>query len=307
MRVTSNYQSRALTFSSERAQSNINQLQQQIATGKSVLKPSDDPAAAGKVIKLEQSLGQITQYERNATYAESRLSMEENSLAAMSNTLLSMRELALQANNDSIGHKDRLIILQEVDNLRDELFSLVNSKGPSGEYLFSGTEKTTPPYANDSIIHDYQGNESDQTVNIGVNDRIQIGTSARALMSIDVGDNTTDLFSTISNFQTTLNETYTTEERAAFHQSMATIIEQLDAAQTHITANRSSAGSQLARVESARENNGSVEFLLTQELENTQGLDFAEAISRLETEIQGLEAIQASYAKLSNLSLFNYL
>lgn len=306
MRVTSNYQSRTLSFNSQKTQSNIAQLQQQIASAKSLLKPSDNPAAAGKTIKLEQSLGQITQFDRNATYAESRLSMEESTLAAMGDTLMSMRELALEANNDSIGHKDRLIILQEVSSHRDELFSLVNSKGPNGEYLFSGTARTTRPYP-DSIIPQYQGNESNQTVNIGMNDHILVGTSGRALLSFDASGSNTELFTTIGNFQDALSEDYTVVDRDQFHQNMATIIAELDAAQTHITTNRSRAGNQLSRVESARENNSAVELMLTKELENTQGLDYAEAISRLEAEIQGLEAIQATYSRLKNISLFNYL
>ena len=306
MRVTNNYQSRTLSFSSQKTQSNIAQLQQQIASARSVLKPADNPAAAGKAIMLENSLGQITQHERNATYAESRLSMEESTLASMANTLMALRELALEANNDSIGYDDRQIILQEVDSHREELLALINSRGPNGEYLFSGTARTTAPYP-DAINPQYEGNESNQSVNIGLNNRLLIGTSGRALLNFENSGATTELLTTIGNFQTALNENTSVGDRVAFHQNMAMTIAELDAAHTHITTSRSNAGTKLSRIESARENNSAVELMLTKELENTQGLDYAEAISRLESEIQNLEAIQATYSRLKNISLFNYL
>ncbi len=306
MRVTNNYQSRTLTHNSEKAQGNIAQLQAQIASGLSVLKPADNPAAAGKSILLGQSLGQMEQYERNTTYAESRLNTEENTLSSIADTLLSLRELALQANNDTLGQDDRQILLQEINSRQEQLLSLANTKGPNGEYLFSGTARTTRPYPDPDDIQ-YQGNDSSQIVNIGLSNRISVGTSGRDLFNFSVDGQSKMLFTTMSDFQDTVESTVSVAARAEYHAKMADVIAQLDAAHTHITTKRSDAGSQLSRIDSAKENNAGVKLLLSTELENAVGLDYAEAISKMESEIQSLEAIQTTYARLKDLSLFNYL
>ncbi len=306
MRITHNYQARMFSANNQSTMNRISDLQNQIASAKRVLDPADDPAATSKSILVQQSIGQLAQYERNGTYAESRLSMEESAVASISNVITSLRELALQANNDALGDQDRQTLQQSAISLQNELRALVNSRGPNGEYLFSGTLRDVKPYP-DPATDQYAGNNSSQLVNIGLNNQIALGTSGAALTNFDISGSSKSLFTTISDLETTLGTPVTVPGRGIFHDQMAVIVEELDHAQNSVIAHRAQIGDRLARIDTASSSNGSMELLLTAELDTAEGLDYADAISRLESEIQSLEAIQSTYARIKDLSLFNYI
>lgn len=306
MRITHNYQARVFATNNQASMNRLAELQIQIASAKRVNDPADDPKATSKSILLEQSIGQVTQYERNNTYAESRLGMEESAIAAISDVITSIRELTLQANNDSMSDEDRQALLHGINGRADELHALVNSRGPNGEYLFSGTARDTQPYP-DATTNQYEGNDSVQMVNIGNNNQIALGTSGSELLNFDINGSSKAIFSTISDLQSALASPVSVAGRAVFHDQMGVILEELDAAQNQVNAERAGVGDKLARIDTARNNNSAVELLLREELDTTQGLDYADAISRMESEIQTLEAIQSTYARFKDLSLFNYL
>jgi flagellar hook-associated protein 3 FlgL len=62
--------------------SSLNNTQQQISTGKRVNKPSDDPVAAARILKLDQELARVETYQRNVNLADNRLKQEESALAS---------------------------------------------------------------------------------------------------------------------------------------------------------------------------------------------------------------------------------
>src|SRR3972149_6077890 len=80
-------------------QGQINKTQQQISTGKNVLKPSDNPSAAADIMSLEEAFARSVQYQDNAERASARLGVEEAALTNITDTLQRLHELALQANN----------------------------------------------------------------------------------------------------------------------------------------------------------------------------------------------------------------
>ena len=66
-------------------------------------------------------------------------------------------------------------------------------------------------------------------------------------------------------------------------------------------------GSRLNIVESQRSINEDFDFQLEVALSETRDLDYAEAISRFNAQLVSLQAAQQSYARVQDLSLFNYL
>jgi flagellar hook-associated protein 3 FlgL len=72
--------------------------QQQIASGKRIQSPADDPAGAVRALELERALSESAQYERNANIVSTRLSLEEKTLADAGDVLQRVRELTVQAN-----------------------------------------------------------------------------------------------------------------------------------------------------------------------------------------------------------------
>jgi len=144
-----------------RLQSNLAKTSEQIATGKKMLSPSDDPVGSARVLQLDQDIALMNQYERNIILLDSRLEQEEGVLNGVTATIQRVRELTVQAGNAAVySDSERVAIAQEINERMKELFDLSNSKDGSGEYLFSGFQGEKQPFIeNPGGGYAYQGDE----------------------------------------------------------------------------------------------------------------------------------------------------
>ncbi len=125
-----------------RAQMNIHDIQRQIATGKRIHKPSDDPAGTVEARALRQRLEDTLQFRRNIDNATLWTGAADLPLNGVVETLTRMKELVLDAVDDLEGHA---VYGDQIDGLLDELVSISQSK--LGErYLFSGFQSDQAPY-----------------------------------------------------------------------------------------------------------------------------------------------------------------
>ena len=139
-------------------QGRVSQTQLQLSTGKRVLAPSDDPAAASRILNINGALGTVEQYQNNADRAKSRLENEESILEGATNVLQRAHELAVQGNNDSLSINDTQSIAKEIRQLQEQMLSLANTRDGSGEYIFAGFQSKTRPFAQNGIgNYSYQG------------------------------------------------------------------------------------------------------------------------------------------------------
>ena len=113
MRISSNQMQQVAINSMLEQQSKLSKVQEQVATGKKISKPSDDPVAASKVVKLNDIIKTADQYQANITSARARLSLEETALADIGNVYHRIRELAIQANNATQTNETRSFIAEE--------------------------------------------------------------------------------------------------------------------------------------------------------------------------------------------------
>ena len=118
-----------------------------------------------------------------------------------------------------------------------------------------------------------------------------------------------DIFTTLENFASAL-ETSAPGNGGASPAQLATFqetIENLSHALTNVSDVRTTVGSRMSAVEVQQRNNDESIFVSRTTLSDVQDLDYAEAISRLQLGIFSLQAAQQSFARVQNLSLFNYL
>jgi len=147
--------------------SNLVNTQQQISTGKKVNKPSDDPVAAARILKLDQDLRRAETYQRNANLADNRLKQEESSLASAVDIIQRVRELTVQAGNGSLSANDRKSISAELKERLGQLANVANTRDASGEYIFSGFQGNTQAFVqDDSGAWVYQGDEGQRVLEI---------------------------------------------------------------------------------------------------------------------------------------------
>ncbi len=160
-----------------RLQNELTQTQLQIASGRRILTPSDDPVASAQLSNIESALSQNTQFQRNANLATSRLSVEETSLTDVQNAMFRMRDLMIQANNDTQTNESRRFIAVEAREIHDQLVELGNRRDGQNNYIFSGFQSRTEPFSsvNDSV--QYNGDQGERRLQIGPSRYVTDGDS----------------------------------------------------------------------------------------------------------------------------------
>ena len=117
-----------------------------------------------------------------------------------------------------------------------------------------------------------------------------------------------DVFSTVQDFITALTtNTSSAAGRAMFQNRINSSLENLDRALQHIGNVRSQVGARLASIDQQLDSNADVALELKSSLSTIRDLDYATAISRLETQLTSLEAAQKAYARTQSFSLFDVL
>lgn len=145
----------------------LNNTQQQISTGKRVNKPSDDPVAAARILKLDQELSRVETYQRNVDLADNRLKQEESALESSIDVIQRIRELTVQAGNGSLSANDRRSISSELEERLGQLANIANTRDASGEYIFSGFQGSVKAFEQDEFGNwTYQGDEGQRVLEI---------------------------------------------------------------------------------------------------------------------------------------------
>ena len=160
-------------------QARLNRTQQQLATGKNLLSPSDDPAAAAQLLALSSLKARNEQYDRNAAGAQNELELQESVLASSGNVLQRVRELVIQANSATQSNESRAAIGDEINNLADELLQLANTKNASGEYIFSGYNSRTPAFTRTGTGFEFQGDQGERLLQVSEDTQLSVRDSGQ--------------------------------------------------------------------------------------------------------------------------------
>lgn len=165
----------------------IAKTQEQMSTGQRVLSPADDPVAATKIMQLNESLARVEQYGKNIALAENDLQMEESTLNSVTNLILRMQELAVQAGNTSIlTTNEYRALATEVDSRVEELMNLANAQSANGDYIFAGYKSKSPPFVQlgeDSFT--YVGDEGQKLIKVSDTVKIPVTDSGKNIF-VDV-------------------------------------------------------------------------------------------------------------------------
>lgn len=129
---------------------NLNRLDNysdQLASGKKIRKPSDDPVGLGSSLRYRSDITANDQYERNLDTAISWMDYTDTSLGQISDLMTRAKELAVQGATESNSTSSRAAIASEIDVLYEELREIANSDF-NGKHIFNGQRTDQPPYPN---------------------------------------------------------------------------------------------------------------------------------------------------------------
>ena len=162
-------------------QADLSDIQQQLSSGKKILRPSDDPVGAAQVIRLTEDIDSIAQYKKNSNLLTNSLEQEETVLSGVKNAINRTRVLMIQSGNGIVNSDDRKAIGIEISQLRDQVFDFMNSQNASGEYIFAGFQSASPAFSFDASAtgnkYSFEGDGGENKIQVSDNISLQMNNS----------------------------------------------------------------------------------------------------------------------------------
>jgi len=133
--------------------------QEQLSTGKTIIRPSDDPSEISHLMAVNATIKGNEQYMRNIEDGLSYLNQCDSALDTIGQYLQDAKTLTIQGANGTLTQEDREAIAEQIDKQIDALVDLGNSS-LGGKYLFAGTKNSQPPFYRDPATGEvyYRGN-----------------------------------------------------------------------------------------------------------------------------------------------------
>jgi flagellar hook-associated protein 3 FlgL len=291
MRITETMRYENVLRDIGRAQQRVLKAQEQVATGKKVYKPSDDPVAASDILRINGEKSEDVQYSRNLTFARSKLQFTDaalDSVEQMAERVRTLGQLSFSDPDKATGY------LTEIQGLRDQMIAAANS-AYAGRFIFGGSQTTQAPYVKGpGGTVTYDGNAQDMPM--------QISRTAKVPTQIpgsDLFTGTVDIFAVLDDLATAI--------QAKDKDGIDAQLRNLETFAESISLSRSKIGGYLNLVTNVESDLSAAKLSHETELTNKEAVDLAAAITELTASQNGLQATLAVGAKISQVSILNYL
>ena len=291
MRVTEGIALRNFLRSMDGARSGMLQAQNKVSSGRSILRPSDNPKDLSDILRLRADQVENEQYERNMKYATSRLDFADTALASLQDMIGRVRFLALSALGTGF-QTDAYVT--EVEGLRDQILGTANS-GLQGRFVFSGSDGETLPFSKDGAgVVTYQGNTDVVEVQV---------RRAQTLQSQISGD---QLFGAGNDVFLALTELVTALQSGDSSQIDAKL-KPIESAWEGISLNRTRVGNLVNVADSISREMSAMSLVRETNLGDLENADLARALTEFKSYENAVQSTLAVGARISQLTLLDYL
>lgn len=281
-------------------------LQNQLATGRRVLTPSDDPVAAARALEVTQSKNLNTQYTQNQGAATDALNQEEAALASYGELLQSIRDRVMEAGNASLDDSQRSMIGVDLREKFEQLVSIANTRDGSGQYIFAGYRGDAQPFSGTvGATVTYAGDQGVRGLQVSASRTVPISNSGdEVFMNIDVaGGGKQSIFTTMNQIIAAVE----TPGGAGLTTAVPEGLSNLDSALDNALRVRADVGSRLTEVEALGNAGSNLDIQYANTLSRLQDLDYNAAVAEASKLQATLGAAQKVFLQTSQLSLFEYL
>jgi flagellar hook-associated protein 3 FlgL len=273
----------------------------ELSSGKTIAEPSEDPYGASQVIDLQSQLEGLSSYEANAQDGISWENTASTAMSSISQVAQRVRELLVQGANGTYNQSDLETMALQVEQLEQSVKQDANTQY-AGQYIFSGTATTTPPYeqgAND----EYKGNAETVSRAVGPGASVTITTNISTLLGNGEEAKDGKLLDTLSTIAKNLRAG-TAEAREALG---TTDLQKLDGNIETLTQLQATAGSATDQLQTALTRNEDLQTSITQVLSNTDSTNVAAASVAYANEQAAYESALRAAATIVQESLLNFL
>jgi flagellar hook-associated protein 3 FlgL len=294
MRVTNSMLTSTMLTDLNRSLERLQRSQSELASGRAIMAPSDDPAGASSAMLIRNQLRQSDQYVRAQSDAQSWLGTADSVLVNGLDLLGRVKELAVRAaNTGSNDATSRSALAAEVGQIRGELIALANTKY-MGRSIFNGTA--------DGLAYDdagvYQGDDAPVVRDIAPGVSVQVNVTGTEVF----GDPTAaggDLFAVLERMQTAI--------AAGDTGALATEHDRLDTARQRVGAAAGTIGARAARLDGVQARTATDEITLRETLSAIEDVDIAEALISVKARENAYTAALQAAAKVLPPSLLDYM
>ncbi|MFV9510517.1 flagellar hook-associated protein FlgL [Tepidibacillus sp. LV47] len=299
MRVTQGMLNNQLLRNLNMNLSRLEVLQNQMATGKRINKPSDDPVGLSFALRYRSELVANEQYQRNVDSAISWLEYTDKLISETNDVLQKARELAVQGANGTNSDESMEALAMEVEQLYEQLVNIGNSQF-NGKYVFNGQKTDQPPYDMDTAK--LLGTADPDTGKI----LFEIGTG----ITIPVNISGKELFG--ANDATNPNAFQVLEElRSALmnhnQSDVNTVLGKLDNVLDNVMSKWAEVGARANRVEMMKNRLDNENINIQTLLSKAEDADLAEVMINLKMEENIYQASLSTGARIIRPTLIDFL
>ena len=292
-RITSNTIARNILADINAVNTKLAKTQQQLASGKLLTRPSDDPAAVGRALQYRKDVEETQQYQRNASEAQGWADVTDSALTTINDVLQRVRELTVRGANGTAGPEAHAAIVAELRGLIDSV-KIAGNANYGGRYVFAGTKTDVEPYEVGGP-DDYAGDELKIMRQIGPGVEVPVSMYGREV----IGDEDEGLLATM--------RTVLDHMENGMHDALGTDLDLLDDHVDVINAVRATIGATSNRIEIATARLAEYEGTALQLLTDTESVDFAKAMIDFTTQQNAMQAGLKAGASIVQNSLLDFL
>ena len=304
MRITNSQITSMMHNSMNASSAELGKLMQQMASGKRILLPSDDPIASVRVLRVQREEASLEQFRKNIANVSGSLSTQEANLKSTSDAMLNVRDLLLWAANGSNTSEDLAAMAGELSIIEDTIFSFANVRDEEGRYLFSGTLSDTPALSFDAATQTYSltGNAKHRQAAVANGVLVDENVTAASVFGAGV-----DMLNQLRGLINTLQDPALDASDPAVRQQIVDTLGALDDTHGRVLGSVTELGGRqnaLSLLEGSNEDVSLVNQKIEGELSQ---LDYAGATIDLNNYQLALGATQKTYLKIKEMSLFSLL
>lgn len=121
----------------------------EVASGKKVLKPSDDPQAAAQILSDRNTISQLGQYQSNIDQAKTWVETGVSVLETANKLLKDAKNIILDQSSGDLDTREEAV--EQLKSITEQIIALANEKYGEG-YMYSGSQTFTKPFENEACI-----------------------------------------------------------------------------------------------------------------------------------------------------------
>lgn len=307
MRVTSNMSADSSLYNIQQGRAKLDRLQERTSSGSNVNRPSDDPINSRLLLDIGDKLRTGDQYLSNISKSTTWQKFTNTALTGMSEIMrLAKREIA-NITNGSSDATVRQNAVSQLQALKQQMVDMGNMQ-LGDQYIFGGAINSTPPFSNvvsppAAVTDYYTGDETALKVEIGTSTTQQMNIPGNQLLTADTTVSqpygTTNIFKTFDDLITAVNANDVAGIQAG-SQALEAGAKQINNAQSDVAA-------RLTRLDTMTKLNQNTRNTLETVYSDTQNVDYAKLAVQLNQQKLAFEASLSSTAKLSQMSLLDYM